>query len=193
MNLILRISQRWPRIYSVSISNSQNSVFLLAWLNTGFCCIKMTGANSGAGTSDPFKALFGEICVSKSFVFCVVFCWALFVFCFLSVLTLYFLFFDLWLLINNFLFFCKVSYCVVVLLIDMFTYCFECLLNLRKLRCLFIFYYIWRYIDKIYIFAPTPFFKEWGDTKEWFNPPFSFFFGKLFRKSWIISMETKSV
>ena len=68
---------------------------------------------------------FGEICISKYFVFCVVFCWALFVFCFLSVLTLYFLFFDLWLLISNFLFFCKVSYCVVVLLIDMFTYCFE--------------------------------------------------------------------
>ena len=129
MNLILRISQRWPRIYSVCISNSQNSVFLLAWLNTGFVVstwrVPIVVQELQTLLKHFTTTFFGEICVSKSFVFCVVFCWALFVFCFLSVLTLYFLFFDLWLLIINFLFFCKVSYCVVVLLIDMFTYCFE--------------------------------------------------------------------
>jgi hypothetical protein len=32
-------------------------------------------------------------------------------------------------------------------------------LNLLKLRWLFIFYYIWRYMDKIYMFVPTPLFK----------------------------------
>ena len=79
----LKTFLRWPRIYSVC--HSQNSGLLLAWVNTRLFLSTWRVpivVQELLTLLKQFSTTFVcEICVSKSFDFCVVFSWVLFVFC----------------------------------------------------------------------------------------------------------------